>query len=348
MRGEKGEEMLPVTHLPSLPVARCRAEDGRKESWGRKGKEREEDTANKTWEVAGREFNPEWNDRDSFRFYCKVCIYLFLLFLLPWVVRDFLCQVTLVLVTIIEQRKKGTDQNELYELSSNTHSMGFIDEQKRQKKRMSRCCLSAVSSGCSCYVPRYCNVAVWIFLSPFLHTRFSVLETGRWQRRRRRKKGKKKPKRERRETRERGQSWAELGEDGGVREWSFPTTTSTYLHVGRGVSSSYCILFNSAQSRFQSGDHCEGQKLIVVYSHECEQSWVSLISIWCAVLSIMRRICNVVAPLPLNWITSSMGHNSVSFLVQRNFMANYGAIHTWSYAYTESQVNRWLIEIVNK
>ena len=82
----------------------------------------------------------------------------------------------------------------------------------------------------------------------------------------------KKPKRERRETRERGQPWAELGEDGGVREWSFPTTTSTHLHVGGGVSSSYCILFNSAQSRFQSGDHCEGQKLIVVYSHECEQS----------------------------------------------------------------------------
>ena len=31
--------MLPVTHLPSLPVARCRAEDGRKVE---EGKEREE------------------------------------------------------------------------------------------------------------------------------------------------------------------------------------------------------------------------------------------------------------------------------------------------------------------
>ena len=81
-----------------------------------------------------------------------------------------------------------------------------------------------------------------------------------------------KSRKERGETRERGQPWAELGEDDGVREWSFPTTTSTHLHVGGGVSSSYCILFNSAQSRFQSGDHCEGQKLIVVYSHECEQS----------------------------------------------------------------------------
>ena len=220
---------------------------------------------------------------------------------------------------------------------------------------MLRCCLSAVSSGCSCCVPRYGNVAVWVFLSPFLRTRFSVLETGRWQRRRRRKKGKKKPKRERRETRERDQPWAELGEDGGVREWSFPTT-STYLHVGGGVSSSYCILFNSAQSRFQSGDHCEGQKLIVVYSHECEQSWVSLISIWCAVLSIMRRICNVVAPLPLNWITSISFDNSSQWAITR-FPFKFNAIswlimeqYTRDRMHTprESQVNRWLIEIVNK
>ena len=56
--------MLPVTFLPSLPVARCRAEDGRKVEEGRKEREEGEDTANKTWEVAGREFNPEWNDRD--------------------------------------------------------------------------------------------------------------------------------------------------------------------------------------------------------------------------------------------------------------------------------------------
>ena len=58
--------MLPVTHLPSLPVARCRAEDGRKVEEGRKERKGRggEDTANKTWEVAGREFNPEWNDRD--------------------------------------------------------------------------------------------------------------------------------------------------------------------------------------------------------------------------------------------------------------------------------------------
>ena len=38
MRGEKGEEMLPVTHLPSLPVARCRAEDGRKVEEGKERK----------------------------------------------------------------------------------------------------------------------------------------------------------------------------------------------------------------------------------------------------------------------------------------------------------------------
>ena len=47
--------------------------------------------------------------------------------------RFFLCEVTLVLVTIIEQRREQIKMSYVSP-SSNNHSMGFIDEQKRQKK----------------------------------------------------------------------------------------------------------------------------------------------------------------------------------------------------------------------
>ena len=63
-RGERREKRCCLLHTsprcPS-PVAGPKMEGKlRKERKGRRG----EDTANKIWEVAGREFNPEWNDRD--------------------------------------------------------------------------------------------------------------------------------------------------------------------------------------------------------------------------------------------------------------------------------------------
>ena len=70
-RGGRREKRCCLLHTsprcPS-PVAGPKME-GKLRKGERKGKGggEGEDTANKTWEVAGREFNPEWNDRDRDR-----------------------------------------------------------------------------------------------------------------------------------------------------------------------------------------------------------------------------------------------------------------------------------------